>query len=235
MVARAFSVWRHCRFNHKLTAFLSVGLLAVSFGAANGETEKADQTRLNAFLQSNMMHELVNEAVQDVPPAVLRKCPGLVSNGSTMTVLEPMSFDSDGAPETGAWRVQVPVSGCGNDTTLNFFFSAKPGKNIHRTVALPGDTRADPALQRDAVMYAVVGANLVVKDCDDLEITNTKFDGFGLSKQPTSDRGADERSRPWRETWTLAGCGHRVDVPMQFAPDATGTQIIQPGGVIKQR
>jgi hypothetical protein len=234
MVVRAFSSRRNYGLKSALAAHLCVAFFAVVFGSWNAQAEKVDETQLNQFLQSELLHDLVNDALQHVPPVVFRKCPGLVSEGSTVTVVNPMSFDADGGPETGAWRMHIPVSGCGNDTSLNIVFSAKPGKYINYTVMLPGDTRADTTLQRDAVMYALAGAKLVAKDCETIEITNTKFDGFGLTKPPSPGPVAAEDSRPWQETWTLDGCGHRLDVPMQFAPDRHGTQIIQPGGVVER-
>jgi hypothetical protein len=68
-------------------------------------------------------------------------------------------------------------------------------------------------------------------DCEDIEIADTKFEGFGRSKSPDPHTGGREDKQLWRETWTFTGCGHRTDVPMQFVPDATGTQIIQPDGL----
>jgi hypothetical protein len=149
-------------------------------------------------MQSRLLHDLVQGALQKVPPVVFQKCSGLVSDKTTLQVLKPMSFNADGGPKSGAWIVRIPVSGCGNDTTLNIHFSAQAGKNINYTVMLPGDTRADIPLQRDALMYASVGARRLTKDCEDIEIIDTKFDGFGLSKSPDPDAGAQDSKRPWR-------------------------------------
>jgi hypothetical protein len=235
MVEPASSAWRYHSFKHKLPTLLCVALFAVGIGSARAEAESVDQAGLDAFMQSQLLHDLVHDALQHVPPAVFQTCPGLVSNETTLTVLKPISFDGDGGPKSGAWIVRIPVNGCGNDTTLNIHFSAQAGKKINYTVALPGDTRADIPLQRDALMYASAGAMRLTKDCEDVEITDTKFEGFGLSESPDPHTRGREDKQPWRETWTVTGCGHIVDVPMQFVPDATGTQIIQPDGATERR
>jgi hypothetical protein len=146
------------------------------------------------------------------------------------------SFAISGYPNAGVWKQTFPISGCGNDTILNIYFLAKADEKIDSITALPGTTAADLNLQNDAVMYARIGANIAVKDCElsKFIIKNTKFEGFGLSNPPTPDPGPGDRLRPWWETWTMTGCGRTVDVPMDFVPRDKGTQIIQPGGVVER-
>ena len=38
--------------------------------------------------------------------------------------------------------------------------------------------------------------------------------------------GAAVAAIPWRETWTMAGCGKVYDVSMQFFPRVVGTTIV---------
>lgn len=148
-------------------------------------------------------------------------------------MIRPVAFGGDGFPNAGLWKQAFPVSGCGNDTILNFYFAAGANEKINTIVGIPGSTAADLVLQRDAVMYAQIGAKGVVNDCNAFTVRNTRFEGFGFAKPKTPDPGPGSHFRPWWETWTMIGCGHIVDVPLDFQPDATGTQIIQPGGAIE--
>lgn len=189
-----------------------------------------DAGRMQAFTRSDFYLDLAERAIAALPPEVFRKCPGLVSNGSKVTILKPVAFGAGGRPNAGSWLQSYPVSGCGNDTTLNFWFSATADENIHTLIGVPGSTHADPLLQRDARKYVDVGAAVVARGCKAFVVTNSRFEGFGLANPPTPDPGPGDRYRPWWETWTLVGCNRTIDVPIDFQPDAKGTLIIQPGG-----
>jgi len=103
------------------------------------------------------------------------------------------------------------------------------------TTGHPGTTHADLVLQHDALHYAYLAAAAQGKDCNHFDVKNTRFEGYGLKKPSTPDPGAGSRFRPWWETWTIIGCGHLYDVPMNFIPDQTGTTIAVPlGDTIEQ-
>jgi hypothetical protein len=195
---------------------------------------QAVDDRLQTFTKSDFYKGLIDRALAIIPQAVFQKCPTLVSNGSTVTIIRPVSFGADGSPNAGLWRQSFPVTGCGNDTILNIYFSAGADEKINTVVGVPGATRADLTLQRDALLYANVGANLVARGCKTFVVKNTRFEGFGVPKPPIPDPGPDTRLRPWWETWTMIGCGRTIDVPIDFVPDEKGTQIIQPGGAIER-
>jgi hypothetical protein len=189
---------------------------------------------LQTLTRSQSYQELVHRTLGELPPTVFQRCPSLVSSGSTVTVINPVSFAKSGHPNTGSWKQAFPVSGCGNDTVLHIYFTATPDEKITATVGLPGSTHADLTLQWNSVMYAQTGARHVVKDCNHFDVRNTKFESYGLVEPPTPDPGPGNGRRPWWETWTMIGCGQIIDVPIDFVPDATGTTIIQPGGATKR-
>jgi hypothetical protein len=157
-----------------------------------------------------------------------------VSNGSTVSIARPIIFGEDGIPNAGLWKQSFPVSGCGNDTILNIFFSAGADEKINTIIGLSGTTHTDLMLQRDTLLYANTGAAIIAKDCKTFEVKNTKFEGYGLPNPETPDPGVASRFRPWWETWIMTGCGRTIAVPLDFIPDATGTRIIQPAGSIEQ-
>jgi hypothetical protein len=215
-----------------------IALLVASFATIiqtiESRAQAVDGNQMQMFTRSDFYKGLINRALAAIPPTVFQKCPTLVSNGSTVTVLRPISFGGSGFPNAGLWKQAFPVNGCGNDTVLNVYFFAGADEKINTVVGTPGATHADLALQRDALIYANAGASLVAKDCKTFGVKNTRFEGFGLSNPPTVDPGPDKHFRPWWETWTMIGCGRIIDVPMDFVPDEKGTQIIQPGGAIAQ-
>lgn len=76
---------------------------------------------------------------------------------------------------------------------------------------------------------------MVAKGCKSFDVTDTKFEGFRLSKAAAPDPGPDNHFRPWRETWTLIGCGVTIDIPIDFVPDAKGTQVIRAADVVERQ
>jgi hypothetical protein len=191
---------------------------------------------LQTLIRSQFYRELIDKTLGELPPAVFQRCPSLISGGSMVTIIKPVSFAKSGRPNAGAWKQAFPVSGCGNDTVLHIYFTATADEKINAVVGLPGSTHADLALQRDGLAYAqtgAVGAKDVAKDCNRFDVRNTRFESYGLADPATPDPGPGNR-RPWWETWTMIGCGQIVDVPIDFVPDATGTTIIQPRGAMKR-
>lgn len=201
--------------------------------SSNLQAQTTDTGRLQAFTRTEFYTGLLNRALAAIPKTVFERCPTLVSKGSQVTVIKPVSFGADGFPNAGAWIQRFPVSGCGNDTILNLHFFAGADEKINTVIGIPGTTIADLTLQRDGSRYANIGANLVV-NCKAFDVKNTKFESFGLSKPPLPDPGPNKPRRPWWETWTMIGCGHTINVPLDFVPDETGTRIIQPGGSVEQ-
>jgi hypothetical protein len=142
-----------------------------------------------------------------------------------VTIEQPVAFGGNGQPNAGQWRQSFPVTGCGDPVTLSIFFRAEPDGKILSFIGVPGSTIATPVSQRDTLLYVRAAAGLVVKDCKYMPVKNTRFEGYGLRNPRTEDPGPAAARRPWWETWTLAACGRMVDVPVDFVPDQTGTQI----------
>ncbi len=193
----------------------------MGLGAA---AEKYARVQMQRYRSSSVYQLLLQRALAAVSPEVFQHCPGLVSSESTFSVLKTVEFGVDGRPEKGAWRQSFPVSGCGNDTTLNFTFVATPSERVEISVEVPGETHANLALQRDAFRFAQTTVSPIAKPCRSFDVTNTKFDGFDAS-EPSASPSA-EATPPWRETWTLIGCGKRYSVRLSFQAHEKGTQIV---------
>ena len=169
---------------------------------------------------------LIHQALAALPPEEFRQCPTLVSNGSKVTILRPVAFNPNGFPGSGLWRQSFPVSGCGNDTTVNFYFLAEPDQKISVLIGIPGSTIASLLLQGAGKKFTTIAAQRVAPTCRSFTVIDTRFDRF---------EHAASGSGPWRETWTLSGCGHRYTVPIQFSPSKTGVQVTLPDGAISDR
>ena len=191
-------------------------IIATAFGiGAPGEAAPPQPSvQLQALLRSSGYQGNIQRLFSALPADVFQRCPTLVSQGSTVTVLSPVRFAQDGYPVSGAWKQSFPIRGCGNDTSINIFFQGQADEKIASIVAVPGDTHADLALQRDALRYAWLGAKAAAPNCATPHARHTRYDGV-----------VDAAHKAWRESWIIAACGRNVEVPITFTPDPTGTRI----------
>ena len=213
---------------------VAVALTLLS-GADRAAAQQVDAAKFQRFLASEVYQTLVTRALHRLPPAQFHECPGGRKAKGTVTVLKPVTFGPDGILDGGSWKQTLPVSGCGNDTILNFYFTVIARGRIETVIGAPGTTHADPVLQQDAWKYATMGAGGLAKDCKHFDIRNTTFESYGFPKPPAPDPGADQKFRRWWETWTLAGCSRIFDVPVDFSPDPSGTQIVVPMNAVVER
>jgi len=208
----------------RILASLLTALLLTA-GPAGAQTSNTDMFK--EYIASDAHREMVKRAIATIPPRILPRCPTLVSNASRIIPMKSLSIGPDGTPNTGAWKQEFPVSGCGPATSVNLFFAATPGKGIDVVVGLLGTTHADPLLQREAIPLVRIGAGRVTSICPEIAVAHAEFEHMGRS-DGTPPPAAPPGKQAWWETWTLTGCGLTVDLVMEFAPDATGTQILQP-------
>jgi hypothetical protein len=205
--------------------------LVILFGQACPQPAAADEGgALRAFMGSSYYAGLIHKGLAALPPDEFRQCPTLVSNGSRVTILRPVAFDPNGFPNTGLWRQSFPVSGCGNDTIVNFYFLAEAGQKISLLIGMPGSTIASLLLQSAGRRFTTLAAQRVAPGCQSFTVVDTRFEGF-----EQGNGGSASATRPWRESWRLLGCGHRYTVALDFAPNERGTQVTLPDGVISDR
>ncbi len=208
-----------------------LGALLVAATAQQTVQAQAPNTdQFHTFVASDFHKGLINRALAGEPQTVFQRCPTLASNQSQVKILKPIMFGMDGFPNAGAWKESFPISGCGNDTVLNFYFVAGSDEKINTIIGYPGSTHGDPQLQKDALLYAYQSAGIKANDCKHFDVKNTRFEAYGLKDPPSPDPGESAHFRPWWETWTMIGCNHTYDVTMDFIPDSTGTRIVSPTG-----
>ncbi|MBB6250388.1 hypothetical protein [Nitrospirillum iridis] len=152
-------------------------------------------------------------------------CPGAQATVSTdVAVFQPLVFDAAGQLQTGIWRQQVTLAGCGVTRTLNVLGWKQAGQAISMGALLPGGTHTDVLLQRDAIgqvdQLLKTAPNTSEPGCAREYVADTRF----VDREAAPVAGG--KSPPWREVWTLHTCTKRIEVPVRFIPDATGTTIV---------
>jgi hypothetical protein len=148
---------------------------------------------------------------------------------SKISVEKPATFDSSGGIVAGAWRQIVTEEGCGTTRILNVFLFVQSPRQVGAVPMLPGTTHADLQLQRDAGRYVQIGAHLPEANCGTTYVADTAF----IKQAAVALPGA--KALPWEESWTIITCTRRLEVPIHFIPDATGTTIsVGPSTAIKE-
>lgn len=79
-------------------AFIAVCAAAIIRPTTQSRAQPIDSSRWQAFTRSAFYEGLINRAIAKVPPAVFQRCPTLVSNGSKVIILKPVTFGDDGFP-----------------------------------------------------------------------------------------------------------------------------------------
>jgi hypothetical protein len=136
-------------------------------------------------------------------------------------IYDPLQFDSSSKITAGAWKQSVSETGCGQTRLLNVVLLIDPHTHGLKAFPLfPGSTRADPALQKDALLYAIIAATLPENNnCKNMYVVDTEF--LHMAGEPLEG----SKGPPWDELWTLSLCGKKAEVTMHFIPDKTGTTI----------
>ena len=181
---------------------------------------------LDRFLKSVPYRALVDKAVAAAPAELIKGCPPVTTTTSSVLVLKPISFADNGLPTEGVWKQSFPQAGCRGGLVLNFQFTAGPDQRIRTLILEPGDGIAEPRVQVDAFHSAVASVQAGSTACQAVHVLDTHFDAFDHSAKPGPDPAPGAAvDIPWRETWTLGGCGSVWAVPMQFTPAGGATQV----------
>ncbi len=199
--------------------------LVALFLAGLAETAAADPLppRLVKFMATADEEKTLQGSALNDWKLIVPQCANPSFVGVNITAHETPTFDAAGKPVSGVWQATTKMEGCGQSRLLNVFYMASNGR-LMRTATLPGTTIADPYLQRDGLTYAATGmAALAPKDCNDVDVLDTTFEGFQPGKPIAGQPGRVAQS--WTEKWTVRACGVEGIVRMRFTPDARGTSI----------
>ena len=167
-------------------------------------------------------------AVAKISPIILNKCPALKSSKRLVYFLDQFSVDDSGKLKSGMWKESYGFSGCGNDSAINFLFRVNTDQKIIIITALPGESRSSYILQNDALTNVFISASTHLKmeskmDCQQADVINTTVGKIENKQLVKIDPNTVVAKTPWLEVWTVVACDHKMLVPIQFIPDATGT------------
>ena len=210
-------------------AALALGLVAAPAAAeappAEGGMTKEEIAQFQAFAAGAPYRNALFAAAKRQNDSLPTSCPEATFRlENNVVFMQAAHFDANGNPTVGAWVLRLDTEGCPHSVRLNLLTMVQPGQGARLLSLLPGSTRAEPALQRDALPFAGNGTvALRPKDCTAIRVIDTEFNGFEGTPLANAKPGRDPR--PWKETWTVVACEVRIAVVIRFIPDATGTTI----------
>jgi hypothetical protein len=112
-------------------------------------------------------------------------------------------------PGAVSW-IERYIVACNPRTVRNFLMMLE-GEQPRFMELVPGQTNADPLLQRDVLQGAAAATAMVrPKDCDKTFITDTQV------TQPRDNAGV------WVERWSYDLCGKKAQTDMTFTPSERG-------------
>ena len=179
---------------------------------------------LEALAKSAPYQTLLKKAFAALPPEVTKGCPAAATDRSSIQVLKPVSFAQTGLATEGAWKQSFTRAGCPAGSSVNFLFTASADQTIRPLILVPGDDIAEPQVQAEAFRRAIASVQGSSAQCQVFHVLNTRFEAFDHSKAPGPDPAPGAKAEiPWRESWTLGGCGNAWTVPVLFTPDGADT------------
>jgi len=133
-------------------------------------------------------------------------------NHATHHVYGAITLDKDGYPFTATWAEQVPGTACGEPRRFRAMIVVRDGR-LDTARMLPGDSETSAQLEndvRDPLLGAAEGFNREIKPSCPVDVLDTHVLGSVVPRAP------------WQEVWLVNICGHRLNIPITFIPDAKG-------------
>jgi hypothetical protein len=221
-----------------IPSLLAVVFLAAIFSAllppaAAAAPQSAVTPGFAHFLASEEHRQIVLDTARRHSENVPNSCKSMsFALAAQVTIYAPVRIEG-GKPVEGAWAEPVMGTGCGKSIRFTALTIVAPGKAPVTLSLIPGDTRADPVLQRDSVKDVLDHVAAATGGCKELVVTDTRFDDWeGPAEKPAAH---GRETRPWREVWTVWACGKLVEVPIHFTPNGAGTLYEVKSAEVKPR
>jgi hypothetical protein len=198
----------------RYVTFLS---LCIALAAAAARADESEALR-NFLSDTHLKQNIINTAAKST--AITRHpCPTATYATEDAIELRPMMFDPSGNPESGELKIPVKEDGCGAGHLLNVYLWVQRESSIAVTPMLPGTSRAEDVLQKQAYPYVLQAAGGPEPNCQTGYIEDTRYVG----ERGKPEKGA--KAAPWKEVWVLQSCGWRAEVPVLFTPNASGIKV----------
>jgi hypothetical protein len=217
-------------FGLKLTtmALLIVSVVHAEAQDAGAPPSASINPKFDQFVRSPDDRDAVNKFIASQIAGQGTKCTTASIRLQSVAVLQPAVFSTEGTrPTAGVWKETVQIDACGAAYTWNVLTIVRAGDGtLVRRLMLPGSTRCDPALQRDAALTVYTNVRTgVEKSCEakDFLIKDTKFVAFDPATIPNAKAGRNAHA--WTENWSIVACGREIMTHLTFTPDSSGTSI----------
>ena len=164
--------------------------------------------------QDPRFHAIVEQQFLAYEASLTTHCKDIHTDWSRAThhLYGPVTVDKDGYPFTATWAEQVPGTACDEPRRFRAMILVRNGK-LDTAHMLPGDSETSAQLEsdvRDPLLGASMGFARDIKPACAIDVLDTHLIG---SFVPHS---------PWQEVWLVNICGHRLNIPITFIPDAKG-------------
>ena len=201
------------------TAFVIALLVftCASFAETAPDVSRADRGPITRAYGGKIAERVFSNEFAGLRTEALRKSgrsiPGFDCKGDRLSALiEALPYPT--SPKSISW-VERYLIDCEPRARRNLmlFLENEKSRSIE---LLPGETKTDPWLQRDALRLAKIAATPVnPAGCEKSSVADTReIDGY------------KDAVTPWTERWRLDLCGKTAEVDLLFAPSAdAGTSI----------
>jgi len=164
--------------------------------------------------QDPRFHALVEKQFLAYEASLATRCTDIRPDWSRAidTHYGSVELDKDGYPYRATWAEQVPGTACGEPRRFRAMILVREGK-LETQRMLPGDSDTSAQLEadvRDPLLAAAEGFAHDIKSSCAVDVLDTHMLGKGVP--PAA----------WQEVWLVNICGHRLNVPITFIPDAKG-------------
>jgi hypothetical protein len=164
--------------------------------------------------QDPRFHALVEQQFLAYEASLVTHCKAIHPDWSHAThhLYGSVELDKDGYPFKATWAEQVPGTACGAPRRFRAMILVREGK-LDTARMLPGDSETSAQLEsdvRDPLLAAAEGYSRDIKPTCAIDVLDTHI--LGSAVPPAA----------WKEVWLVNTCGHRLNIPITFIPDAKG-------------
>jgi hypothetical protein len=200
-----------------------VGCLLLGVVAAQAQNASAQiSPQFSAILQAQQHRDAVIAAAQESTSWKRYNCQNAKFTPlPMMRIWKSPEFDSAGVPIAGLWGESLEASGCGvARKKLNVVTAVSGPGSLTTGVLAPGDTEANPLLQKDTSRHVYAAAmTKAPRECKKVFLDDTQH----IRKEAATDPRI--AGPVLVEKWTVIACDQTIDVEVKFIPDATGRTI----------
>jgi hypothetical protein len=189
-------------------------LAAISFTLFAFALQAQTPPSIAATQQDPRFHSIVEQQFLAYEAGLTTRCKDIHPDWSRASVrlYGAVTLDKDGYPFNATWAEQVPGTACGEPRRFRALILVSNGK-LDTAPMLPGDSETSAQLASDVhdpLLGAAEGFARDIKPSCAIDVLDSHLIGSFVAHTP------------WQEVWLVNICGHRLNIPITFIPDAKG-------------